>query len=145
MVSNQKRRYQLRHEADLAIAACRLQLARCRAGGEVSPFEKRFYVMSLWWLREVARNLFERVQDQRARGPYETFNAALPYLEELRGALTHSDPDGETLRDLYGFSDVFVRLRPGEAPEYLLDLVDAQKVAETLYRDLCELLQEPPD
>ena len=83
--------------------------------------------------------------DECIRAPLKAFDGELPHLKNLRGKLTHTDPDREFVRNVTMFSDEVLRLHPGGRVEYLLQVERAQPAAETLYEILCGILGALPD
>src|SRR5436853_502437 len=86
-----KRRY-YREAADFWREAIRLQKTRCTQTPK-DPDESRadlnFYVMAVYSLREVARQVQNRLRLEAAKQAIGDFDKAWPYLENLRDDQEH--------------------------------------------------------
>ena len=78
-----------RAAADFWFEAVRIQEDRCLLGGNTSVQERvdmNFYVVAIQRLREVARQVRDRLQIQEAGKALEEFDRRWPRLKELRNS-----------------------------------------------------------
>lgn len=134
-----------RAAADFWLGAIRIQEDRCVRNGKTS-FQERvdmnFYVVAVQRLREVARQVRDRLQIEEARQALDEFDGRWPRLKELRNSEEHvtgpsldAPPTG-----IWYFGNSVADLRAGGSVEYIIRIEDAKPSVNKLHEALRRLL-----
>lgn len=129
--------------------AIRLQSQRCleaEADADTLRLDLNFYVVSVQRLREVARQIRDRLRLNSVRPALETFDRQWPRFKELRNREEHIlGPSGQHPLGIWYFSHAVVDLQPYGKVEYIVHLKTMESSVDELSRAIQDALAaEPP-
>jgi len=128
--------------------AIRLQRQRCleaKADADTSRFDLNFYVVSIQRLREVARQIRDRLRQDSVRPAIEAFDARWPRFKKLRNTEEHIlGPSDQYPHGIWYFRHAVADLRPYGKVEYIVDLERMESSVDELFRAIQDALATEP-
>lgn len=142
--SREKRIEYYRAAATFWREAIRLQRQRCleaEADADTTRLDLNFYVVSVQRLREVARQIRDRLHQDSVRPALETFDARWPRFRELRNVEEHIlGPSDRYPYGVWYFRDAITDLQPHGKVEYIVHLERMESSVDELFRSIQDAL-----